>query len=102
LSTYFHGSTFSASLDGERLTRQLDTVRALMLRAGGSGQWLSLREIAALTNYPEASISARLRDLRHREHGGYIVARRRRGNPTAGLHEYSVHEAPPATQEKLF
>jgi hypothetical protein len=79
----FGGETFDEGRDGERFTLQLGRVRALML----DGKWRTLAEIAEATGYPEASISARLRDLRKPRFGGFQVERRylRRG-----LHEYRV------------
>jgi hypothetical protein len=79
----FDGATFDPIQDAERLTRQLDSVRQWMLSHG----WQALAEISAGTSYPEASVSARLRDLRKPKFGGYVVHRRRR---TAGTWEYRV------------
>lgn len=76
----FRGSTFSAELDGLRLNKQLRAVAECM----ADGQWRTLAEIAAATGAPEASASARLRDLRRL---GLTVDRRRR---TKGQHEYRV------------
>jgi uncharacterized membrane protein len=39
------------------------------------GDWWTLAELARATGYPEASISARLRDLRKPKFGGYTVER---------------------------
>jgi hypothetical protein len=47
--------------------------------AGDSGQaWLTLEELARLTQFGEASISAQLRHLRKPWNGGYVVEKRRR------------------------
>lgn len=73
----FDGSTFDSFLDGERLTKQLGTVRTLM----ADQQWRTLPEISRMTRYPEASISARLRDLRKDKFGSYRVERRRAEGP---------------------
>lgn len=51
------------------------------------GSWHTLPEIAAGTGDPEASISARLRDLRKPRFGSYVVDRRRRSQ---GLFEYRL------------
>jgi hypothetical protein len=56
----FGGSTFEPSRDFERLTLQGQRVAQVM----ENGNWLTLSEIARRTGDPEASISARLRDLR--------------------------------------
>jgi hypothetical protein len=55
--------------EGVRLGTQAQAVYSLML----DGNWRSLRDIAEDTGFPEASISARLRDLRKPEFGGLRV-----------------------------
>lgn len=77
------GETYVPALDRDRLHRLLDRVRALML----DGRWRTLGEIVAKTGGSEASVSARLRDLRK---AGLTVDKRRLGNPKAGLFEYRV------------
>lgn len=69
--------------DRKRLCVQLRVVRTLML----DGSWRSLAEIETATGFPQASISARLRDLRKRKFGEYLVERRRR---TRAQYEYRV------------
>ena len=49
-----------------------------MRRAVVRDAWLTLSEIAKATEFGEASISAQLRHLRKKEHGGYRVEKRRR------------------------
>ena len=39
---------------------------------------------------PQASISARLRDLRKPRNGGYVIERRRRGEAAKGIFEYRM------------
>lgn len=56
----FGGSTFQPDRDFERLTIQGQRVAQVM----EAGNWLTLSEIARRTGDPEASISARIRDLR--------------------------------------
>lgn len=70
--------------DRVRLGHQFKGVRDLM----NDGQWRTLGEIFAALGmgFPEASVSARLRDLRH---NGRTVERRRRG-PSRGLWEYRL------------
>lgn len=80
----FSGTTFDPAKDGKRLGRQLAAVRDLMVEYG---LWLSLAQIEDCTGYPQASISARLRDLRKEQFGGFRVQRRRR---SAGTWEYRV------------
>lgn len=87
MSPEFDGFTYEASNDHDRLYGQLDAVRALML----DGEWRTLAEIASATFSPQASVSARLRDLRKLKFGGYIVERERVGS---GLFRYRVYDFP--------
>jgi hypothetical protein len=57
---------------------QLHAIRDLMIAAGRRGAWLTLGEIAGLTEIGEASISAQLRHLRKRRYGSHLVEKRRR------------------------
>jgi len=50
----------------------------VMLGATQCDTWLTLEELAKLTHYPPASISAQLRHLRKQEFGGYEVEKRQR------------------------
>lgn len=79
----FDGETFSPNQDGTRLKAQLVRVRELMR----DGKWRSLSEISKVTGDPEASTSARLRDLRKPKFGLWTVNRRRR---TKSLFEYQL------------
>jgi hypothetical protein len=63
---------------------QLEAIRELMLGASKRGEWLTLAEIAAPTEFGEASISAQLRHLRKPQHGAYCVEKRRRRSRTEG------------------
>ena len=92
----FDGTTYEPQEDQQRLTSQLDKVRALML----DGEWRSLVEIAEHIDAPLEStpgISARLRDLKKKQFGKYEVERRRRFR---GVFEYRVSVPRPA--ETLF
>lgn len=82
----FGGVTYDADHDEHRLARQLRAVRELML----DHQWRTLAELAREIGAPEASVSARLRDLRKADFGGYIVQRRPVGHRSRGLNEYRV------------
>jgi hypothetical protein len=77
------GKTYIPQHDRKRLAAQYMRVFELMQ----DSQWRTLAEIEAITHDPQASISARLREIRH---NSYIVDRRRRGDPKRGLHEYRV------------
>ena len=49
-----------------------------MLSARECETWLTLDELAKLTHYPPASISAQLRHLRKPQNGGFVVKKRPR------------------------
>src|SRR4029077_9101200 len=55
-----------------------DVLCGVMLSARQCETWLTLDELAKLTHYPPASISAQLRHLRKPEYGGYAVEKRPR------------------------
>lgn len=79
----FDGPTFSAALDGERLTTQFHRVE----HALSDGRWWTLRDLQQAVGGSEAGISARLRDLRKQRFGGRTVERRR---VSGGLWEYRL------------
>jgi hypothetical protein len=58
--------------------RQRDVLCDVMLSASQCQTWLTLEELAKLTHYPPASISAQLRHLRRPEFGGFEVRKRQR------------------------
>jgi len=58
--------------------RQRDVLCDVMLSARQCETWLTLDELAKLTHYPPASISAQLRHLRKPEYGGFVVEKRAR------------------------
>ena len=90
----FDGRTYEDKLDGPRLRFQLERVREYMLAI--FPQWKTLAEISYYLQhkyrgrFPEASISARLRDLRKKKFGGYVVERKRRHK---GTWEYLVYRS---------
>ena len=67
------GVTYDPAVDAVPLNRQQQAVYTLM----SDGHWRTLADVAARLEYPEASISARLRDLRKAKWGGHTVERRR-------------------------
>ena len=77
------GETFDPELDFGRLNRQMQAVWCEVR----DGHWWTLRQISFRTGMPEASVSARLRDLRKPRFGEQEVQRRRAGN---GLWQYRV------------
>jgi hypothetical protein len=72
--------TRRATRAGETPRRSLPTQRELlcdlMLASSKHGLWLTLRELARLTGYGEASISAQLRHRRKPQYGGFVVQKR--------------------------
>lgn len=69
----FGGQTYNPSKDKRRLKVQYHRVFSLM----SDGVWRSLEDIANLTGFPQASISARLRDMRKTANGRHLVERKR-------------------------
>lgn len=90
----FDGQTYEDKLDGPRLRFQLERVREYMLAIFPA--WKSVYEISEALEqkygdkFPTQSVSARLRDLRKRKFGGYVVDRKRRA---AGTWEYLVYRS---------
>jgi predicted transcriptional regulator len=81
----FNPPSYTEAEDGERIRRQRDRVLAVM----SLGEWRTLQQISMLTGAPEASASARLRDLRKL---GWIV-QRERVEGAAGLWKYRAVRA---------
>lgn len=79
----FSGETFLPSRDGKRLSGQLERVRNAM----SDGRWRTLAQLSILSGGTEASVSARLRDLRKPEFGSHVVERRHVEN---GLFQYRM------------
>lgn len=79
----FDGETIVAGRDHERLRSLLQRVFDLM-RDGG---WRTLPEIVSVAGGTEASVSARLRDLRKDKFGNYDVDREHVGG---GLFRYRL------------
>jgi hypothetical protein len=80
----FDGETFEPEQDQERLGQQLQKVKDCLI----DGEWWTLYRLAAVSGVrSEASISARIRDLRKPKFGGYTVERKR---VDGGLFVYRV------------
>lgn len=91
----FDGETYVAAKDKRRLSTLLTLVRRFM----SDGLPHTLGEIhKGIDRGSEASISARLRDLRKEKFGGQTVLRRRRGDPHNGLWEYVLVKASAETE----
>ena len=89
---WFDGRTFEPAKDLARLKSQQGDVA----RAMADGRWHSLSELSERTGHPEASVSARLRDLRKPRWGSNLIQRQRRSK---GLWEYRLLKAESETAE---
>ena len=79
----FGGETYDPERDRGRLLSELERVRG----AVSDGGWWTLSDLARVADAPEASCSARLRDLRKAKFGAHRVERR---YVARGLWEYRV------------
>jgi biotin operon repressor len=70
---HFDGVTYDPKRDHSRLHKQLTAV----LEAMADGKWHTLARLSEQTGAPEASVSARIRDLRKEKFGGHKVERKR-------------------------
>ena len=82
----FDGSNYNRDLDKVRLAGQMKSIFYVMK----DSEWRTLNEIAEITGFGEASISAQLRNLRKEKFGSHIVNKRRRGEKNKGLWEYQL------------
>lgn len=79
----FDGVTYDPALDEDRLSKLLGRVYEFM----SDHQWHTLPELKSRCGGTEASVSARLRDLRKNRYGCHPVERRR---VIGGLWEYRM------------
>lgn len=86
MDVIFDGVTYDHIQDFNRLNGQLRVIFDLM----SDGAWRTLSEIAERLSFPEASVSAQLRNLRKPRFGGFLVERRIRGERSYGLYEYRL------------
>lgn len=94
---YFDGKTYDPKYDRDRLKKLLGRVYECML----DGHWRSLEEIQQSCGGTEASVSARLRDLRKERFGAYDIQRARVDPMRRGLWLYRMNQGdPPPRQEK--
>lgn len=85
-SARFDGATYDPVHDQARLTGQLARIWDVIV----DQRWRTLREIAAESRSPEASVSAQLRHLRKPRFGAHTIEKRNRGDRAAGLYEYRL------------
>jgi hypothetical protein len=62
--------------NGIRPPLQREVLREVMLSASECNAWLTLEQLARMTGYPQASISAQLRHLRKEDYGSYRLEKR--------------------------
>ena len=79
----FDGATYDHRFDYERLHGQLKAVFELMR----DGRWRTLSDIGTAVEGSEASLSARLRDLRKAKYGAHQIQRESVGG---GLFRYRM------------
>ena len=89
-------SNFDGDRDGVTYDHQADYLRLnaqhrRVYHAMKNGAWWTLADLAKVTDDPEASISARLRDFRKKKFGSWIVDRRRWQG--CGMFEYRLTHA---------
>lgn len=80
------GETYDVGEDYVRLNRQQQRVYDVLTRPDAH-PWWTLRALADAVGASEASVSARLRDLRKPKHGGHTVERKRL---EGGLYAYRL------------
>jgi len=81
----FDGDTYDRERDHDRLNAQLRRVLArLQDRA-----WHTLGDLSSATGDPEASVSARLRDLRKEKFGAHVIERQYLSD---GLWQYRMND----------
>ena len=83
----FDGSNYVRDLDRIRLSGQMKSIFYVMKDC----EWRTLNEIAMITGFGEASISAQLRNMRKEKFGSHVVEKRRRGEKGKGLWEYCLY-----------
>ena len=91
----FDGETYDPTQDHQRLGKQALNIFHWMRW----GRWLTLHTLSGATGYPEASISARMRDFRKKRFGAHTIERRRIG--ASGAWEYRLLVNPQARLDLL-
>jgi len=76
-----------AGIDGRADEVRLNRQQALVWAVLVDHDWHTLRELSERTGCPEASVSARIRDLRKRKYGSHTIERESLGS---GLFRYRL------------
>ena len=79
----FDGETYDTQRDQVRLSSQLHAVCLIL----SDHRWHTLNEISKRINASEASVSARIRDLRKPKFGGHLIERE---HVERGLFQYRM------------
>lgn len=77
------GADIVTARDSPRLEKQMVMLKDIMM----DHRWHTLNELEAMTDFPQASISAQLRHLRKKRFGSYIVDRKYLGT---GVYAYRI------------
>ena len=80
----FSGAVYDEQKDGQRLKHQINVIFDLMKDC----KFRTLREIEDLTDFPQSSISAQLRNLKKPAFGSHALNKRRRDG--RGTWEYQI------------
>jgi len=91
----FDGDTYDPAQDHQRLGKQALRLFEVMRR----GQWWTLYRLADTTGFPEASVSARMRDFRKPRFGSHTIERQR--TRWKGTWEYRLLVNPQARLDLL-
>ena len=86
----FDGTTYDPKLDRTRLSKQYRRVYAYMTLQARLGRKVTLQQISAATSAPEASVSARLRDMRKEEFGSHNLVSERSENPGVWIYHLEL------------
>jgi len=83
----FDGDDYKPKYDKERLTGQLLEIFNFI----SDQEWHTLNDIEEDIGFPQASISAQLRNLRKEKFGGFTINRKRSEERTSGLYYYRLN-----------
>ena len=83
LEMVFDGVTYDHVRDSHRLGTQLESIRDFMEGRG----YVTLKEVEDYTGYPQASISAQIRNLRKDRFGKRTISRE---HISGGLYKYKL------------
>jgi len=82
----FDGAVYVPHYDKKRLTGQLERIFNLMK----DGKFRTVNQIHDVLGYPQASISAQLRNLKKERYGGHGLEKQHVGDRANGLWEFKI------------